>query len=61
MYSDQINSIKTLKKGYDYVDLSLLTDGLKSEREQGTQLMKYTGTSKLLKENLLLRIHRGRP
>ena len=35
VYSDQINSIKTSEKGYDYVDLSLLTDGLKSEREQG--------------------------
>lgn len=37
IFEDQLDAIKgsSEKKGYDYVDLSLLTDGLKSEREQG--------------------------
>ena len=37
LLSEQLESIeKTSKsKGYDYTDLSLLTDGLKSERDQG--------------------------
>jgi sulfate adenylyltransferase subunit 1 len=37
IFEDQIEAVKTSseKKGFDYVDLSLLTDGLKSEREQG--------------------------
>ena len=37
LYEDQLESIeKTSKKrGFDYIDLSLLTDGLKSERQQG--------------------------
>ena len=35
--SDQLKSIENASKknGYDYTDLSLITDGLKSEREQG--------------------------
>ena len=35
--SDQLKSIENVSKknGYDYTDLSLITDGLKSEREQG--------------------------
>jgi len=34
---DQYNAIKSTseKRGYDFVDLSLLTDGLRAEREQG--------------------------
>lgn len=37
IFQDQLDLIKRTsdKKGYDYLDLSLLTDGLKSEREQG--------------------------
>ncbi|MEX2591298.1 MAG: GTP-binding protein [Anditalea sp.] len=37
IFEDQIQAVKlsSEKKGFDYVDLSLLTDGLKSEREQG--------------------------
>lgn len=37
IFQDQLEAVeKTSKnKGYDYVDFSLLTDGLKSEREQG--------------------------
>ncbi|MCS5489196.1 sulfate adenylyltransferase subunit CysN [Algoriphagus limi] len=37
IFEDQIEQVKASseKKGFDYVDLSLLTDGLKSEREQG--------------------------
>ena len=37
IFQDQLNSIESSSKnkGFDYVDLSLLTDGLKSEREQG--------------------------
>ena len=37
IFQDQLNSIEesSKSKGFDYIDLSLLTDGLKSEREQG--------------------------
>lgn len=37
IFQDQLDSIESSSKakGFDYVDLSLLTDGLKSEREQG--------------------------
>jgi sulfate adenylyltransferase subunit 1 len=37
IFEDQLEAIQhsSTKKGFDYVDLSLLTDGLKSEREQG--------------------------
>ena len=37
IFEDQLEEIKNLskKKGIDYIDLSLLTDGLTSEREQG--------------------------
>jgi sulfate adenylyltransferase subunit 1 len=37
IFQDQLDAIEALsqRKGFDYVDLSLLTDGLKSEREQG--------------------------
>ena len=37
IFEDQIEAVKlsSEKKGFDYVDLSLLTDGLRSEREQG--------------------------
>jgi len=37
IFQDQIEAVITSSKnnGFDYVDLSLLTDGLKSEREQG--------------------------
>ncbi len=37
IFEDQMDAVRTSseKKGFDYVDLSLLTDGLKSEREQG--------------------------
>tara|TARA_B100000963_G_scaffold210008_1_gene182948 strand:- start:7206 stop:8462 length:1257 start_codon:yes stop_codon:yes gene_type:complete len=37
IFSDQLQAIETISKnkGFDYTDLSLVTDGLKSEREQG--------------------------
>ena len=37
IFQDQLNSIEisSKNKGHDYIDLSLLTDGLKAEREQG--------------------------
>ena len=51
LYEDQLESIeKTSKKrGFDYIDLSLLTDGLKSERQQGITIdvaYRYFSTSK---------------
>lgn len=51
IFEDQIEAVKTSsqKKGYDYVDLSLLTDGLKSEREQGITIdvaYRYFATPK---------------
>ena len=39
----------SVDEGYDYVDLSLLTDGLKSEREQGITIdvaYRYFSTPK---------------
>jgi len=37
LLEDQLEAVTTSsrKKGFDYIDLSLITDGLKSEREQG--------------------------
>ena len=37
IFQDQIDAVEksSKNKGFDYIDLSLLTDGLKSEREQG--------------------------
>ncbi|BAO76183.1 sulfate adenylyltransferase subunit 1 [Winogradskyella sp. PG-2] len=37
IFQDQLDAVEesSKSKGFDYVDLSLLTDGLKSEREQG--------------------------
>lgn len=37
IFEDQLEAVRTSseRKGFDYVDLSLLTDGLRSEREQG--------------------------
>lgn len=51
IFEDQIEAVKTSsqKKGFDYVDLSLLTDGLKSEREQGITIdvaYRYFATPK---------------
>jgi sulfate adenylyltransferase subunit 1 len=51
IFEDQLEAVKSSseKKGYDYVDLSLLTDGLKSEREQGITIdvaYRYFATPK---------------
>lgn len=51
IFEDQIEQVKASseKKGFDYVDLSLLTDGLKSEREQGITIdvaYRYFATPK---------------
>ena len=51
IFEDQIEAVKasSVKKGFDYVDLSLLTDGLKSEREQGITIdvaYRYFATPK---------------
>lgn len=37
IFQDQLDAVEesSKNKGFDYIDLSLLTDGLKSEREQG--------------------------
>jgi sulfate adenylyltransferase subunit 1 len=37
IFEDQLEAVRNSseRKGFDYVDLSLLTDGLRSEREQG--------------------------
>ena len=37
IFQDQLEAVEksSKNKGFDYVDLSLITDGLKSEREQG--------------------------
>lgn len=37
LFEDQLAAVKfsSQKKGFDYLDLSLITDGLRSEREQG--------------------------
>ena len=39
IFQDQLDAVErtSKSKGFDYVDLSLLTDGLRSEREQGLQ------------------------
>ena len=51
IFQDQLDAVKTCSKikGFDYVDLSLLTDGLKSEREQGITIdvaYRYFATPK---------------
>ncbi len=51
IFEDQLDAIQqsSTKKGFDYVDLSLLTDGLKSEREQGITIdvaYRYFATPK---------------
>ena len=51
IFQDQLDSIEesSKNKGFDYVDLSLLTDGLKSEREQGITIdvaYRYFATPK---------------
>ncbi len=51
IFEDQLEAVQasSLKKGFDYVDLSLLTDGLRSEREQGITIdvaYRYFATPK---------------
>ncbi len=51
IFQDQLDAIKesSKNKGFDYVDLSLFTDGLKSEREQGITIdvaYRYFATPK---------------
>ena len=51
IFEDQLEAVKSSSenKGFDYVDLSLLTDGLKSEREQGITIdvaYRYFSTPK---------------
>lgn len=51
IFRDQMDAVEesSRNKGYDYVDLSLLTDGLKSEREQGITIdvaYRYFATPK---------------
>lgn len=51
IFEDQIEAIKTSsdRKGLDHIDLSLLTDGLKDEREQGITIdvaYRYFATPK---------------
>lgn len=51
IFEDQLEAVEasSAKKGFDYVDLSMLTDGLKSEREQGITIdvaYRYFATPK---------------
>ena len=51
IYQDQLDAVdeSSKNKGFDYLDLSLLTDGLKSEREQGITIdvaYRYFATPK---------------
>ncbi|MBL6873563.1 MAG: GTP-binding protein [Flavobacteriales bacterium] len=51
IFQDQLEAVEqsSKNKGFDYVDLSLLTDGLKSEREQGITIdvaYRYFATPK---------------
>jgi sulfate adenylyltransferase subunit 1 len=51
LFEDQLAAVKfsSQKKGFDYLDLSLITDGLKSEREQGITIdvaYRYFATPK---------------
>jgi sulfate adenylyltransferase subunit 1 len=51
IFEDQLEAVEasSQKKGFDYVDLSMLTDGLKSEREQGITIdvaYRYFATPK---------------
>lgn len=51
IFQDQLEAVEksSKNKGFDYVDLSLITDGLKSEREQGITIdvaYRYFETSK---------------
>lgn len=51
IFEDQLEAVQasSTKKGFDYVDLSMLTDGLKSEREQGITIdvaYRYFNTPK---------------
>ena len=51
IFEDQLEAVErsSQNKGFDYVDLSLLTDGLRSEREQGITIdvaYRYFATPK---------------
>ena len=51
IFQDQLDAVErtSKSKGFDYVDLSLLTDGLRSEREQGITIdvaYRYFATPK---------------
>ena len=51
IFEDQLESVESTSKsrGYDYTDLALLTDGLRSEREQGITIdvaYRYFATPK---------------
>lgn len=60
IFEDQMEAIEKTSKssGEEEVNLALLTDGLKAEREQKSLLMLLTVTSPPQKENLSLRILR---
>ncbi len=47
IFEDQYDAVERVstQRGDDYVDLALLTDGLRAEREQGTPSMSPTATS----------------
>src|SRR6266404_800174 len=51
IFQDQLDAIEksSLQRGKDYIDLSLLTDGLRAEREQGITIdvaYRYFATPK---------------
>lgn len=49
IFEDQLEAVEATSKtkGYDYTDLALLTDGLRSEREQASRSTSRTATSPL--------------
>jgi len=49
IFQDQLEAVEDLRRGTDYVDLALLTDGLRAEREQGITIdvaYRYFATPK---------------
>lgn len=63
IFEDQMEAIEKTSKssGEEEVNLALLTDGLKAEREQKSPLMLRTVISRLQNENLSLRILQAIP
>ena len=61
IFEDQLEILEDVseRRGEKGINLALLTDGLRAEREQGITIDVAIGTSQLQKENLLLQIRQG--